>query len=149
MKPVIKLWDAVGAGLIVELPTGVVYSNQTGGFTCLQRSAEGAFIPIRNDHSYWELISPERKLLAHFEGPKHRGTGATQGLDLEDADAIDGILAEFRLAELVRVDRSRLSESHEAWVRVLMIGEESGETKLFQDLGPYPRAAILTWSNSD
>lgn len=43
MKPVIKLWDAVGAGLIVKLPTGVIYSKPDRGFTCLQPSAEGAF----------------------------------------------------------------------------------------------------------
>lgn len=30
MKPTIDLGESVGLGLIVALPTGVIYSNQTG-----------------------------------------------------------------------------------------------------------------------
>jgi hypothetical protein len=149
MKPTIELWESVGLGLIVEIPSGVLYSNQTGGFSCLHPSAEGVFLPIRNDHSFWELLSPERELLAYFEGPKHRGAGATEGLDVDDADFIDSVLAGVRLADVVQVDRERLAESQEAWVRVLLTGEEPEETKLFRDLGPYPRNAVLTWGNSD
>ena len=91
MKPMIKLWESVGLGLIIEMPTGILYSNQTGGFSCLQPSLEGTFLPLRNDHSFWELMSPERELREYFEGPKHGGTGATSGLDTEDADAVDGV----------------------------------------------------------
>jgi hypothetical protein len=149
MKPTIELWESVGLGLIVELPSGVLYSNQTGGFSCLHPSTEGVFLPIRNDHSFWELLSPARDLLAYFEGPKHRGAGATRGLDGDDADFVDRVLAGVRLAGIVQIDRDRLAESHEAWVRVLLTGEESGAAKLFHDLGPYPRNAVLTWGNSD
>lgn len=149
MKPTIELWEHQGIGLIVELPTGVVYSNQTGGFSCLQPSLEGAFLPLGAEPSLAENLSAEDKLLAYFEGPKHGGAGATQGLDAEDADFIDGVLAEFHLGELVRVDRTRLAESHEAWVRVLLLGEGSLEPGFFHGLGPYPRDAVLTWLNSD
>jgi hypothetical protein len=149
MKPTIELWESVGLGLIIEMPTGVLYANQTGGFSCLHPSAEGAFLPIRNDHSCWELISPERELLAYFTGPKHRGAGATRGLDVQDADFVDGVLARALLSGVIRVDRVRLRESHEAWVRVLLLAEEASKAKLFRGLGPYPRNAVLTWGNSD
>ena len=62
MKPTIELWESVGLGLIVEMPSGVLYSNQTGGFSCLHPAIEGVFLPLRNDHSFWKLISPERDL---------------------------------------------------------------------------------------
>lgn len=147
MKPIIELWESVGLGLIVEMPTGVVYSNQTGGTSCLHPSTEGAFLPLRGDSG--ELICPERELLGYFEGPKHRGAGATGGLDATDADFIDEVLARARLSEIVRVDRERLSESHEAWVRVLLVSDDREPAPLFQQLGPYPRNAVLTWGNSD
>jgi hypothetical protein len=83
----------------------------------------------------WDLLTPERELFAYFQGPKYRGGGATRGLDGEDGDFIDGVLAGFRLAGIVQVDRQRLAESHEAWVRVLLLGEEPEEAKLFHDLG--------------
>lgn len=151
MKPIIELWQSVGMGLIVELPTGVLYSNQTGGYSCLHPSTEGAYLPIGNDCSLpnWELLSPERDLRAYFEGSKHRGTGAVLGLDLEDADFIDQLLAKARLADTLQVDRERLAESHEAWVRVLLTRDDFEPAPLFRDLGPYPRNAVLIWGNSD
>ena len=38
MKPTIDLHESVGLGLIVELPTGVIYSNQTGGVLTWQNT---------------------------------------------------------------------------------------------------------------
>jgi hypothetical protein len=68
MKPTIELWESVGLGLIVEMPSGVLYSNQTGGFSCLHPSTEGVFLPIRNDHSFWELLSPEASARSSASG---------------------------------------------------------------------------------
>ena len=141
--PTIRLWDGIGLGAIISFPTGVVYSNQTGGFSCLHPELEGAYVPLDADAG--------EKLYAYFEGPKHRGTGATGGLDAEDAGFIEMLLAERRLSAFISVDRSRLQESHEAWVWALVTcdGGDNVTTALFAELGPYPRPAVLTWDNTD
>ncbi len=151
MKPLIELWDAVGMGLVIEWPSGVLYSNQTGGTSCLQPRIEGVFVPLRNDCELdgHRLISPEAELIEYFEGPRHQGAGATRGLSVGDAGFIDSVLVRWRLCP-VKVDLSRLSDSHEAWVHVILEGASSEETELpFHDFHSYPRRGILTWSNSD
>lgn len=85
------------------------------------------------------------ELEAHFRGPKHGGGGAIHGIDADDADVIDAILARAR-GTWSRVDRSKLRQSHEAWIHVLLTGDDQG---LLEGLGPYPRPAVLTWPNSD
>jgi hypothetical protein len=47
--PKIRLWDGAGLGVIISSPTGVLYSNQTGGFSCLHPELEGAYIPLNTD----------------------------------------------------------------------------------------------------
>lgn len=149
-NPVVELWEAVGLGVIIDYPSGVVYSNQTGGFSCLHPTAEGVYVPLRNDAlETWELLSPERDLRAFFEGPKHLGCGATSGLDNDDADFIDRILEQARLGSVFRVDRDRLRESHEAWVHVLLTSSDTDAHPIFHGFAPYPRHAVLTWGNSD
>jgi hypothetical protein len=153
MKPVIQLWESVGLGLIVEHPSGIIYSNQTGGTSCFHPEVEGVFVPLRNemDHEGPRLISPENDLFAYFEGPKHGGAGATSGLDSDDADFIDDLLRKHSLGDIVAVDRERLRESHESWVHVTVKQEEKSDhgIKIFRGLGPYPRPGVLTWSNTD
>jgi hypothetical protein len=75
--------------------------------------------------------------------------GSHPGLKEEDADFIDNLLQRVRLFPAIRVDRSRLAESHEAWVHVTIAGEEPGPHPVFEGFGPYPRPEILTWPNSD
>lgn len=149
----IRLWELAGLALIVERSTGVQYSNQTGGTMCLQPEIEGILIPIRNDVELesWRLLSPENELYRYFEGPPHQGTGACSGLSHEDADFIDEVLRQYKMNEYLSVDRSRLAESHEAWVFVLVNEEPARDsiTPLFTDLGPYPARGVLTWSNTD
>jgi hypothetical protein len=142
-KPKIELWDGIGLGAIVSYPTGVLYSNQTGGTSCLHPELEGAFVPLDTDAG--------NELHAYFAGPKHRGTGATRGLDDEDAAFIEMLLAKRRLSTFVSLDRGRLRESHEAWVWANLTGDggENVDSPPFTNLGPYPRPAILTWDNTD
>ena len=150
----ISLLDCVGTGLIIQHPSGVTYSNQTGGTACLHPEQEGVYVPLRNDISVPEnkLLSPETALLDYFEGPKHRGIGATNGLDAEDADFIDGVLRDWRMADFLEVDRGRLRDSHEAWVYVrIKHDEDTGRAflSLFHGFAPYPKLGVLTWTNSD
>lgn len=156
VPPVIWLDESIGLGLILPLPGGVLYYNQTQGTDCLHQQAEGLYVPLRNysedgmrdGRRNREYSSPEHALVEHFCGPKHQGSGARLGLDHEDADVIDAILAAADLAGVTRVDRSKLAESHEAWVHVVVLGDDT-HSGVFESCGPYPRPAILTWGNSD
>jgi hypothetical protein len=146
-----RLWESVGLGLIVEWPSGVVFSNQTGGTTCLQPEFEGVFVPLRNDCQLpgERLLSPETELVAYFEGPKHRGAGAIRGLDEGDVQFIGSVLAKWRLGAFIAVDSSRLAESHEAWVHVIVGADDRAHELSLFEFAPYPRRGVLTWSNSD
>jgi len=151
MRGKARLWESVGLGLIVEWPSGVVFSNQTGGTSCLHPELEGVFVPLSNDcqRQGERLLSPETELQDYFEGPKHRGAGATRGLDQGDVDFIASVLAKWRLDSLVTVDASRLGDSHEAWVHVSVHGLDPADPLSLFDFAPYPRKGVLTWSNSD
>jgi hypothetical protein len=165
MKRVVNLWGHAGTGLIIKCATGIAYTNQSCGHHCLHPEQEGAFVPVGNDVALpsRELISKEYELTAYFEGAPWHGSGAATGLTEADADFIDRILADRPDLRQIRVDRSRLTESHEAWVHVL-VNEEEGPmvgsigadmTHVLQRLttisgfGPFPLEAILTWNNSD
>jgi hypothetical protein len=149
--PIIRLYDFIGIGLILPFPSGVLYVNQTGGHACLQSEAEGMLVPLHNDLALdpIRLLGPEPDLLAYFTGPKHNGAGATSGLDEVDANQISAIIARHRLDSVLEMDRSRLIDSHEAWLHVIVRADDSGSYPAFAGFGPYPRPGILTWTNSD
>ncbi|MGK3996973.1 DUF6210 family protein [Sorangium sp. So ce1024] len=139
MTALVRLHDA-GLGIIIQHPSGVLYTNQTCGHCCLQPELEGVYVPFDAEESWLRLN-------AYFEGPRYGGTGAMHGLDDEDAAFIESVLRDGRVGVPLVVDRSRLKESHEAWVHVLIEGEES--FSLASGFGPYPRRGVLTWPNSD
>ena len=146
MQPLIELWEGVGLGVIIEYESGVLYSNQTGGTACRHPRAEGVFVPIRNDVALdGALIGPEAALQDYFADGKYERTGAVGGIDSDDVKFIDTLLDKWRLSDVLSVDVSRLSESEEAWVPVLIAKDEG----IFSGFGPYPRRGILTWTNSD
>ena len=148
MKPVLKLYESIGTGIIVAFPSGVSYSNQTGGTFCLKPEIEGVYVPVRNDYLLpnGPLESPEIELSRYFVGL----VGAIRGLKAADADFIDSILHRVGL-HTVTVDRSRLAKSHEAWIHVVIAGDEDDDSSraTFSGFSPYPRQGILTWCNSD
>ncbi len=153
-KAKIQLWSSTGVGIIISYPSGVIYSNQTGGTSCLHPECEGVYIHLADE--YYKkgrgTASFEDELMSYFEGPKHLGTGATSGLDEEDADFVDKILKKMELSHCVQVDRKKLSKSHEAWVYVKILSDEKVDDEnmsLFSGFGPYPKNGIFTWENSD
>jgi hypothetical protein len=146
-KPSVELWDTVGLGLIIEYPSGIFFSNQTGGTACLHPSIEGIYIPIHNDYSEPEkqFISPEIDLTKHFVGAKYLGNGATEGIDAEDVSIITEILIKYTLNEFISVDTNKvkMEQSHEAWIHVKI-------KNLYLLKGfPTELSGILTWGNSD
>lgn len=146
MKPKVLLYNHDGLGLIIDFPSGVIYSNQAGGHACLQPEMEGIFAPLSNDA--WP-ISPTDELVPYFTGDKYRGSGATSGIDEEDAAFIERILRKHRPNDDIKVDRTKLRESYEAWIHVEVLDNGSGSNEEFPGFGPYPRSAVLTWPNSD
>ena len=67
-KPVIRLWQLNGIGLIIAHPSGALYTNQTGGFACHHPRMEGVFVPLMDPE-----IHQHTALEAHFLGPKWAG----------------------------------------------------------------------------
>ena len=127
--------------------------TRPAGLRVCIRNAKAIYIPLRNDTEEGaseggrdrQLRSPEHELVEYFFRGKYEGSGATWGLDEEDAIFIESVLAKWDLGECFRIDRARLVESHEAWVHVTVVGEHQA----FSGFGPYPRSGILTWTNSD
>ena len=142
----VRVWDNAGTGLLIPCKSGIIYSNQTGGTSCLQMELEGAFVPFNNDvasEPYNKLISKEEDLFEYFFKGKWNGTGAVHGLDEDDAKFIDSLFTNLQLK--LKVDRTKLKDSHEAWVWVILTENEDNyliETE-------FPCKAVLTWSNSD
>ncbi|WP_316806523.1 DUF6210 family protein [Pedobacter agri] len=147
MRPKIELWDTVGLGLIIEYPSGIFFSNQTGGTSCQHPSIEGIYVPLHNDYSETDkqFISPENDLMKHFVGQKYMGSGATKGIDEEDTTIITEILSIYSLNEFISIDtnKSKMEKSHEAWIHVKI-----NNLYLLEGF-PKELKGILTWSNSD
>ena len=149
MKPVVWLWNCPGVSLVLNAPTGVLYSNQTCGNCCMQPTVEGILIPLGPEFMDAQGLSfdPEDVLFSYFTGPKYSGSGAMTGIDSDDADFIDALFVRARISRFLKVDRHRLADSHEAWVCVEVL-EDAGEG-VFTGAGPFPRPAIISWCNSD
>ncbi len=111
-KPLIRLYNSQGVGVIILCPSGVLYSNQAGGLSCLQPEIEGVYVPLA-----CEPIDQEEMLEQYFTGPKWLGC-CSNGIDDEDANEIDRILGLSLPTRFIKVDRSQLKDSCEAWVYV-------------------------------
>jgi hypothetical protein len=136
----VHIWETEGLGLVVFLPTRVFYTRQVGGISCAHPEAQGVYVLLR-DHA--------RELEAYFIGPKWGGL-CTGGIDDETADFIDAFLDSTGLPGLrfIRVDRTRLQDSREAWVYVDVDEQFSGaKCAPIENLGA--AKGILTWPNSD
>lgn len=136
-KREVRLWDVIGVVAVILEESGVVYTNQTCGGACMQPREEGVLIPFNNDPP---LDEPEQSL----EFKLSKLLANVERMTPEYADRIDAILAEFPTTRWARVDRSRLKDSHEAWVYVDLREDEFSSLKDFGEC-----KAVLTWPNSD
>lgn len=138
-KPTVLLYGLDGVGIIIPYPSGVVYQNQTGGYSCVQSSAEGVFVPLEG-----EPFDHYEALHTFFFKGKWAGNCAN-GIDGETADFIDATLARLPGHSGIKVDRSRLTDSHEAWVYITLADPTcAGLLEGFT-----ATRGILTWPNSD
>ena len=133
----VTLWNVEGVVAIVLERSGVIYTNQTCGHACAHPEAEGVLVPFNDDPS---LDEPEQALWCRLGEILENAHYLTPAL----ADRVDAALASRPDTRCARVDRSRLADSHEAWVYVDITPDPSG---LLQGFGEVK--AILTWPNSD
>lgn len=132
-----SLYDLNGVGVVVALPTGVIYSNQTGGSACLQPELEGAFLPVNSQHEDGDPQGLEAQLTGLFVSSAH--------FDEKLADRVDAVLRRFDETHGISVDRMRYGDSHEAWIFVMIQQMPSGTLRGVEG----PLAGVLTWTNSD
>jgi len=136
-KRTVVLWNMEGAAAIVLEASGVVYANQTCGHACVQSEAEGILVPFNDDPP---LDEPERALSERLSLILEYAHYLTPAL----ADKIDAAFAAHPDTRCATVDRSRLRDSHEAWIYVDLDGAASG---LLSGFGR--SKAVITWPNSD
>ncbi|AAN48906.1 DUF6210 family protein [Leptospira interrogans] len=138
-RPIIRLWGMENIGLIIEYQTGIIYSNQTGGYACLQPEVEGVLVPLEDLEN-----KIQQSLQKYFTGPKWR-SWCNDGIDEETADFIDSLLKPFYY---LKVNRSKLLQSHEAWIYMeLLLQKGDLEYQIYS--GFLEKSGILTWGNSD
>lgn len=143
-KPIIRLWEQKGIGLIICYPSGVLYSNQAGGYACLQPEIEGVFVPLVD---CVKGHKQEEHLRKHFTGPKWKGH-CYDKIDGKTADFIDKILADSYITKRLKVDRSKLNKSFEAWIHINILSDER-DSDLREFHGFESTNGIITWENSD
>lgn len=138
--------------LVIEARTGVTYSNQAAGHACAHPELEGILIPFGNDPP---LANPEMSLTAILSELLVN----VMHLDERWADAIDRVLAASTFTRIASVDRTRLHDSMEAWVHVVVDFTQQPfwrSTVLRTDetippivSGHEHARGVLVWPNSD
>lgn len=128
--------------LIVEYRSGVRYLNQVGGVVCAKEEQEGVLAPV-------DVARPTLEAIQNCPYPQ-----GAQGISPEIADTIDALLASETRARMLKVDRSRLHESWEAWVYVRIDAPFKNVMSLNDNYygsvyGFGPARGVLTWQNSD
>jgi hypothetical protein len=134
-KPIVELYDVDGYALVIAYPSGVLYVNQTGGYSCKHPRVEGVLILPPREIRLGELTT-------YFTGPPHFGW-CDHGIGIMDADAIDAFIDGLYGGCELKVDRAKLGESQEAWVWVTITNPA------LVGFGDAPLSAVLTWPNSD
>lgn len=145
----IKLWHMTGMGLIIPTSSGIVYSNQVGGYAVLGPKIEGALFPFSSleMQNVQESCDLTKKLRQYFVAPPWQGH-CSHRIDEKTADDLDNLFEQYEITKSlnIKVDRSRYADSVESWIHVTYTPES-----IFSLLENTPAngLAILTWPNSD
>lgn len=131
-----------GLGLIILRASGVFYTHETGGYACDHANAQGVFAPLHRVPD----DDQEMMLTAHFCGPKWEGW-CSDGIDQATADYVDYVLSLSPETNYLKVDRTRLADSKEAWIYV-DVQEPSGDV-LPPISGFGVCKGVFIWRNSD
>jgi hypothetical protein len=142
MKKKVCLYPLKQLALIISEPSGVFYYNQVGGVSCQHPEEEGVLVFVGDVfNGLYDEISMYRYNQWEFQK--------------KDADYLDQLFK--RKLKFVKVDRTRLKDSMEAWIHVVF---EHGLPKPNRDSlqslqnniyfsGFESRRGVLTWDNSD
>lgn len=144
-----------GVSFIIPYPSGINYSNKAGGYACKYPSIEGFLVPFGLDDldSMRVLTSLEKETPEEFTAVLHKyftsypwGGRCDSGLEIEDADNLDKIFQNYHDLKTIHlhVDRSKLTESMEAWIYVTF---DLSDYDLLK--GITANSGILTFPNSD
>lgn len=130
-RPLVELPEQWTGGLVIEAPTGIVYTTQVGGTCCAHPQAEGFLVPL----SYPEWAALEKATLSRYEesGSDHYRSPPASLARLV-AEAIWSTDEHLKIA----LDTERLTKEPgtvwaEAWLPITCV---------------YGRG-WLTWDNSD
>jgi len=149
--------------IVVPMKTGVIYTNQVGGYAVIEMTLEGYIIPLKdkhynkvkegtksnNDNPYWNIFHLQEefdKLFAPLNGgTKYNGHGYS-GIDEDDADYIEQVCGEDDSMRIT-VNRDLLDKCMEAkiYVQVELVQYDLNSNKT----NPLVVDGILTWENSD
>lgn len=96
------------ACLIVNYPTGVKYSNQSGGHACAQPEAEGYIIPFQDLNCY-----------NSFRDCKLLGCSCPENKDKDSVNILNKYLSEIKmigyLSIEIEIDTDRVYDLMEGW----------------------------------
>jgi hypothetical protein len=135
LKANVEKIDTQGIGVIVMATTGIVYTNQTGGYACHQPAAEGYFVPLCE--LYHDAVHTAETLQDELDGyffserGPYRGHCYGDGINDKDCDFLDKLFQTYGID--ARVDRLCKANAEEAWIPVHYKGKE----------------AFFVWVNSD
>ncbi len=136
-KITLSLYDMAGVAVIIQLNTGVIYTNQACGTACLQPCIEGALLPVNHDFEPDKCEGMlEVKLAFLFKN--------CEKLSLTMADKVDELLRYHNSTDGIKVDRNKLQDSYESWIYVKL-----KRTKYCGFEGAEHFYGVLTWPNSD
>ena len=142
--PFVSLIGVHGLGVIIKCSSKIAYHHQAGGLSCIDGRAEGIFMPVNIIGQGHPPPSVHERLEKYFMDV--HGCRCDGGMNEDDADFIDNTLQISFPSSLLKVDRSMLEESMEAWVYVeLNISEKDKKLTTSIDANK----GILVWPNSD
>lgn len=143
MKQIIDL-DLREISLLLEWNSGVVYRNQVGGHVCYRAEMEGVLVPL----DFYADVTSQIESLPY--------SSMAQGITEEIGVAIDRLLQGNPETQFVSVDFSRLKESWEAWVYVVIDSPPRTDAAIKKHAGYFgpiygfgSTKGVLTWANSD
>lgn len=145
-------YPAGGVALIIEVPTGFLWTNQTGGTACHHPRVEGLALTIdlNYERDYRELWNYAEAHCGWGFWTEHEGDVPTEIMDWLDRWLADRTKEEqWMPMNWGRVDRARAKELlEEAWLPLENVFLPDGDDwSGKKQLGPFK--AILTWENSD
>jgi len=147
-RPLIDANPGLGLGLILLDQSGARYTSQVGGYACNRPEEIGYYVPLNSQDvsADGRFVAFEQKgmLDDFFFGEDGPWKGhCHRGIDDNTAEFVDSVLARTEATSWIKVDRTCMAQSNEAWIYVQV--QERKEPMQNFSAG----RAVLVWQNSD